>query len=85
MRKIYKKIENWLWIVFLIGALIYFHWLVGSLHVETEALKESQEQFGQEIEEKYQKSKQLQAEIQAQLNEAAQDLLRFLRVEQAPQ
>lgn len=79
MRKLYKKIENWLWVILLIVSLIYFQRLVGSLHIENEALKESQRQFSQEIEEKYQKNKQLQIEIQAQLNEAAQNLLKTLQ------
>ena len=79
MKKLYKKIENWFWVVLLIGALIYFHWLVGSLHLENEKLKEFQRQFSQEIEEKYQKNKQFQTEIQAQLSETAKNLLETLQ------
>ncbi len=78
MRKIPGKIENWLWIVALIGALVYFHWLLGGFHSENEKLKESQDQFSEEIEEKYKDSKQLQIEIQAQLKEVSKDLLKFL-------
>ncbi len=79
MKKLYKKIENWFWVVLLIGALIYFHWLVGSLHLENEKLKEFQRQFSQEIEEKYQKNKELQSEVQAQISEATQNLLKILQ------
>lgn len=83
MRGIYKKIENWIWIILLIGALIYFQWLIGSLHSENEKLRESQSRFDQEIEEKYQKSKQLQIEIQARLHDITQDLLEFLKTTQS--
>lgn len=85
MRRIYKKIENWLWIILLIGALVYFHWLLGSLHSENERLKESREQFGEEIEERYQKNKQLQSEIQAQINEVTEDFLDFLQITSSSQ
>ncbi len=79
MRKLYKKIENWLWVILLIASSIYFKRLVGSFHTENEVLKGYQKQFSQEIEEKYQKNKQLQAEIQAQFNEATQNLLKTLQ------
>lgn len=83
MSKLYKKIENWIWIILLIGALIYFHWLVESLHFENIKLKEAQKQFNSEVEEKYERNRQLQTEIQAQLNEATQSLLRFLQIKEA--
>lgn len=83
MKKIVRKIENWLWIILLIGALVYFHWLLGGFHNENEILKESQEGLGQEIEEKYQRNKQLQIEIQAQLQEVTQNLLEFLKATQS--
>ncbi len=79
MRRLYKKIENWLWVILLIGALICFQQLVGNLRSENERLEESQRQFSQEIEEKYQRNKQLQVEIQAQLNKTTQSLLEILQ------
>lgn len=83
MRKVYKKIESWIWIILLIGALLYFHWLLGGFHSENEKLKESQEQLSQEIEEKYERNRQLQTEVQAQLNEITQKLLKFLKTTQS--
>lgn len=83
MRKVYKKIESWIWIILLIGALMYFHWLLGGFHSENEKFKESQKQLGQEIEEKYEKNKQLQTEVQAQLSEITQKLLKFLKAAQS--
>lgn len=83
MTKLYKKIENWLWIILLIGALIYFHWLVENFHSENIKLQQAQKQLDQEIEEKYERNKQLQTEIQAQFNEATQSLLRFLQIKKA--
>jgi len=83
MRKIFRKIESWLWIIALIAALIYFHWLLGNFHVENENLKETQSDFKQELEEKYQKNKQLQNEIQAQLNKITENLFEFLRLEKS--
>ena len=79
MKKLYKKVENWLWVILLIGALICFQQLVGNLRSENKRLEEFQRQFSQEIEEKYQRNKQLQVEIQAQLNKAAQNLLEVLQ------
>ncbi len=81
--KLYKKIENWLWIILLIGALIYFHWLVESFHSENVKLQEAQKQLDQEMEEKYERNKQLQTEVQAQLNEVTQRLLKFLQIKEA--
>lgn len=79
MKKIYKKIENWIWIILLVCALVYFHWLVGNLHIENETFKASQKQFDSEIEEKYARNKQLQTEIQAQFNDITKNLLEFLQ------
>jgi len=83
MKKIYKKIEDWIWIILLIGALIYFHWLVEGLHSENIKLEKAQKQFSSEIEEKYERNKQLQMEIQVQLDEATQSLLKFLQLKKA--
>lgn len=80
MKKLFKKIENWIWIVLLVAALIYFQSLVQSFQSENKELKESQEQFSQQIEEKYEKSKRFQLEIQAYLNEITQTVLEFLKV-----
>ncbi len=79
MKKVYKKIENWIWIVLLVCALAYFHWLVGTLHVENETFRASQKQFSSEIEEKYARNKQLQMEIQNQFNDITKNLLEFLQ------
>ncbi len=75
-----KKIEDWLWVILLVAALVYFHWLLGSLHAENEKLKDAQEEFSKEIEIRYQKTKELQAEIQSNLNETTKELLEFLHV-----
>jgi len=81
MKKIYKKIESWIWIIILISALIYFQWLVGNFHSENAKLQEAQNQFNSEVEDKYQRNKQLQTEVQAQLEELTQSLLRFLQIQ----
>ena len=83
MRKIYKKIESWIWIILLIGALVYFQWLVETFHAENAKLQEAQNQFKSEVEEKYQRNRQLQTDIQAQLEEATQRLLKFLQTQKA--
>jgi hypothetical protein len=81
MKKIYKKIESWIWIIILIGALVYFQWLVETFHAENAKLQEAQNQFESEVEEKYQRNRQLQTEIQAQLEEATRSLLKFLQIQ----
>ncbi len=83
MGKIYKKLENWIWIIALIGALVYFHWLLGNFHVENENLQEAQKEFSKEIGEKYEQNKQLQSKIQAQLNKLSEELLQFLQLKKS--
>jgi len=83
MKKIYKKMESWIWIILLIGALVYFQWLVETFHAENAKLQEAQHQFKSEVEEKYQRTRELQIEIQAQLEEATRSLLNFLQIQKA--
>lgn len=68
MKKLISKIENWLWIGIFIAALLYFHWLLGELHLENGKLEDAQEQ-----------NKQIQIRVEAQLREVTQNITRFLQ------
>lgn len=77
--------ESWIWIILLISALVYFQWLVQTFHSENAKLRDVQNQFQSEAEEKYQRNRQLQTEIQAQLEEATRSLLKFLQAQKDPE
>lgn len=69
-----EKIHNWLWIIILVGALFYFHWLLSELHIESNKLEERREGLKTELEKQREESQYLRAEFQIQFEEATDKL-----------
>lgn len=79
-----EKIHNWLWIILLIGAIFYLHWLLVEMHVETSRLAQEYKKTKIEIEEEREKIRTLQIEFQAQIEAAIKDFIEILQIKEYP-
>lgn len=74
-----KKTEGWIWLVLLIGTIMYFKWSLIEAGLATERLVSERQQFQTESEKQQSKTRQLQQEMQAQISSPMVELTNMLQ------